>query len=360
MHQFIMNTQKIYLVCSKSLYNNEIFNLHGPHNRDNCLYPYYLFKEKIKEKGISIDTFDFLNKDSKEDYALVFFDMPRNMDYYLKNHKNAKKFLIVYESPIKNADNQKIENYQYFNKVFTWNTKVVDDSSIDSKNSLQVNSGQAKKIFWVPYSQKIPKDNYFDLSKKNKLLTAIFGHKLQTNPIELYSERIKAIEWFQENRSEDFDLYGEGWNEHYFKDKLFHLNRIKFLKKLFKPSFPSYKGAVEGKKETYQNYKFALCYENAEYEGYITEKIFDCFFGSVVPIYLGAQNVADFIPENTFIDKRRFKTYEELYNFIKNMPDEEYKKYIEAIKSYLEGEKIYPFSSEYFANTISEEISKSL
>src|SRR3989344_4259293 len=336
--------QKLYLVCSKSLYNNEIFNLHGPHNRDNCLYPYYLFKEKLKEKGISIDTFDFLNKDSKEDYALVFFDMPRNMDYFLKNHKNTKKFLIVYESPIKNANNQKIEDYQYFEKVFTWNTKVVDD----------------KKIFWVPYSQKIEKDINIDLSNNKKLVSAIFGYNLQTSKIELYSERIKAIKWFQKNHPEDFDLYGAGWSEHYFKDTLYQLNRIKILKKIFKPNFPSWKGEIKNKEETYQNYKFAICYENSVHEDYISEKIFDCFFARVVPIYLGASNVTDYIPKEAFIDKRDFRTYEELYSYLKNMPDEEYLKYIEAIKSYLEGEKIYPFSSEYFANTISEEISKSL
>lgn len=42
-------------------------------------------------------------------------------------------------------------------------------------------------------------------------------------------------------------------------------------------------------------------------KGYITEKIFDCFFPGVIPIYWGAENVTDYIPQDTFIDRRNLK-----------------------------------------------------
>jgi len=340
-----MNIKKIYLVCSKFFYKNLIFDIKNPVNRDNCLYLYYLLKQKFRENGFDLNTYDYFNKNAPEDYALLFLDSPKNINYYLKNHPGAKKFLIAYESPIKNTENQKAENHRYFEKIFTWNDALADNL----------------KYFRLSYAQKIPKNSSFDINKKTKLCAAIFGHKLQTAPKELYSERIKAIRWFEKNNPEDFDLYGQGWNEHYFKDKLFHLNRIKFLKKLMiKPNFPSYKGYSKEKKETYKNYKFAICYENASFDSYITEKIFDCFFGGCVPIYLGAPNIADYIPENTFIDKRKFPTYEGLYLFIKNMPDNQYERYLEDIKNFLESDKIYPFSAEFFAATISKEIIKSI
>jgi len=333
----------LYLVCSKSLYKNEIFNIKSHHNRDNCLYHYYLFKEKLKEKGISIDTFDYFDKNKNEEYALVFFDFPRNFDVFLKDHPHSKKFLLVYESPIKVPQSQNTGNFKYFEKVFTWNTKLVNNIN----------------IFRLSYAQKIDVP-HTGASKKQKLLAMIAGHKLQTSKIELYSQRIEAIRWFEKNHPNDFDLYGEGWNEHYFKDSLYQLNRVKFLKKLFKPNFPSYKGMVKDKKTVYENYKFALCYENAEYPDYITEKILDCLIAGIVPIYLGAPNIANYVPKEAFIDKRKFKTYENLYSFIKNMPKEEYIKYVEAIKNYVESDKIYPFSAQYFAKTLSEEISKSI
>lgn len=79
-----------------------------------------------------------------------------------------------------------------------------------------------------------------------------------------------------------------------------------------------------------------------------------------MPIYLGAPNIADYILENAFIDKRNFKNYEELYSFIKNMPDKKYLAYLDAIKNFIQSDKIYPFSAECFANTLVKEITNSL
>ena len=77
-----------------------------------------------------------------------------------------------------------------------------------------------------------------------------------------------------------------------------------------------------------------------------------------MPIYLGAPNITTFIPQNTFIDKRQFKTYDELYNFLTNINEETYNKYLENIKNFIKSDKIIPFSAEYFASTIMNEIIK--
>jgi|SRR3989344_1560068 len=339
-----MNSMKnVFLICSnKVFYQNNIFKLDNPDNRDNCLYPYYLLQKELAKKGISLNTYDYL-KEGMDDYGLLFFDFPKNMDYYLQKHKNIDKFLLVYESPIKNPANQKTENHAFFKKIFTWNEALVDN----------------KKYFKVNYAQLVPKEPDYNMREKNKLCAAIFSHKMQSHPNELYSERMKAIRWFEALHPQDFDLYGEGWDRYYFKNRLFHLNRLKFITKLLKPDFPSYKGPAQEKKQTYEKYRFAICYENSSFPNYITEKIFDCFFGFCVPIYLGASNINDHIPQNTFIDKRNFESYEALYAFIKNMPDSEYEKYLQEIKKFLESEKMYPFTAEYFAKTISEELAKS-
>ena len=135
------------------------------------------------------------------------------------------------------------------------------------------------------------------------------------------------------------------------------LNRLKWLTKLLAPYYPSYKGKVGSKKATYQKYKFSICYENAkDFNGYITEKILDGFLGDTVPVYLGAPNITSHIPKNTFIDKRDFKTYEELYRYIKNMPENEYKNYLDSINKFLKGKDAYPFSAQCFADTLIGEI----
>ena len=43
------------------------------------------------------------------------------------------------------------------------------------------------------------------------------------------------------------------------------------------------------------------------FAGYISEKIFDCFFAGTVPLYLGAPDIEDYIPADTFIDLRQFR-----------------------------------------------------
>lgn len=56
------------------------------------------------------------------------------------------------------------------------------------------------------------------------------------------------------------------------------------------------------------------------------------------------------------IDRRNFESYEELYNYLKNMSDKEYLDYMDAIKDFIESDKIYPFSAECFAETLINEI----
>lgn len=337
-----MPIQKLYFVCPKFHYKNDIFDLQSKNNWDNALYPYHLLKEKLREKGIEFNTFDYFNNDPEGTYALLFFDFPRNMDEFLKNHKNAKKFLFVYESPIKNEGNQKTENYQYFDKVFTWNKELVDN----------------QKVFHVAYARKFPE--VLPINNPQKLATGIFGNKAQRNRLELYSERVRAIRWFEKNHLEDFDLYGAGWDQYYFQGIFSKLNKLTALRKLLKPNYPSYGGFINHKKEVYPNYKFSICYENSAHQDYITEKILDCLILGIVPVYLGAPNIADYVPKEAFIDKRDYKTYGELYTYLKNMPQEKYNGYISAIKNFVEGERSNIFKAETFANIISDEISKSL
>jgi len=199
------------------------------------------------------------------------------------------------------------------------------------------------------------------MSKKEKLCTLIAGNKYKSGLGELYSERINAIRWFEKNHLEDFDLYGLGWGKYNFKGVFSRLNKYEYLKSFFKVYYPSYKGAIFSKKNILEKYRFSICYENCmNAEGYITEKIFDCFFSSCVPIYLGAPNVEEHIPSNTFIDKRNFKTYEELYEFLKSINESKYKQYLLNIRNFLISDKIKEFSLEYFTSTIINEILKDI
>jgi hypothetical protein len=104
-----------------------------------------------------------------------------------------------------------------------------------------------------------------------------------------------------------------------------------------------------------------ICYENVkDSPGYITEKIFDAFFSGCVPIYWGAKNITEYIPEGTFIDRRLFVNTAEMYEYIKGISEDEYIGYQNKILQFLSSERSNQFSYDYFVNTIVETIAADL
>lgn len=79
---------------------------------------------------------------------------------------------------------------------------------------------------------------------------------------------------------------------------------------------PSYQGVFDGgpwKKSTVEmvdRYLFYFCPDNTYHPlwswGYLGENIFRAFKAKTVPIYLGCYNIQEYIPEDLFIDFRRF------------------------------------------------------
>ncbi len=314
---------------------------------DNLNYPFVLLAERLKAMGHTVATIDTADLAAFD--AIVFVEFPGQNNPYLtklieQGFKNL--YLVLFESPIIKPDNYATENHRHFKKIFTWQDGIIDN----------------KKYFKIQYAHQIPAQLHFDIATKEKLCTVISSNKSMAFPNELYSERVRAIRWFEQNHPQEFDLFGKGWDRYNFEGtflgiKIARLNRLTFLTKLLAPHYPSYKGAVSSKRETFSKYRFSICYENVkDIQGYITEKIMDSFLAGCVPIYLGTDNITDHIPLNTFVDKRAFATYEKLYAYIKNMPEQEYLGYLRAIESFLESPKAKPFSADYFANLLIQEI----
>lgn len=323
-----------------SLNRNRMFRELSSGLGDDLLFPIVNLGKRLLERG---HTFSTIDMDALESFdAVVFLDFPpENNDFFrrLTASRFQNLYLIIFESSIHRPENFDPRNHLFFKKVFTW-----DDALVDGDKFIKMN-----------FAQKIPSDIELSAEARSRLCAAIFSNKSSDHPQELYSERIKAIRWFEAHHPEDFDLYGIGWNEFTFKGPrlIRALNRVRSLRKLFAPRYPSYRGPVKSKRETLSGYKFAISYENAKgFQGYITEKIFDSFFAGCVPIYIGATNVSEHIPSNCFIDLRRFRGYDDLYEFMSRMPDEVYRRYLDNIMEFVRGPKINPYSAEFFAETL--------
>lgn len=344
---------KLFLIDSheKRLYKNGIF--------DTKVDPYFNIWKKIKRylltKNIILDTID-LHPVEKAD-RIFFFDHQTfslfnyGLSPYLKlciqkKIPKEKLNLIITESPIMKPETWMIKNHQYYGKVFTWDDALVDN----------------KKYFHYLWLQNIEYIKQAKVSFENKkLIVLINAQKTNYLPNELYSLRIKAIRYFEKKYPEDFDLYGVGWKKpldlkfvysalksNPFKILIFLKDYVDSLR-----GFPSYKGKVADKIGALTRYKFCLCFENMkDIDGYITEKIFDCFKANCVPIYYGASDINDYIPSNTFIDFRQFKNFYEMHKYLAQINEKVYNEYLINIEKIFNSGQLEKWSYESYISNV--------
>ena len=158
---------------------------------------------------------------------------------------------------------------------------------------------------------------------------------------ELYSLRLNSIVYFA--KYNDFHLYGRNWEKWYFG--------IPYFK--HKIALSKYLGSVKNKIECLSKYRFAICFENAIYEGYITEKIFDCFFGGCIPIYYGAPDIDSYIPSNCFINFSDFNyNFPKLEEFLLNFTETDYNIMKFNIVNFLYSDKFKIFTHTFYSNQL--------
>jgi hypothetical protein len=152
-----------------------------------------------------------------------------------------------------------------------------------------------------------------------------------------YQARLRAIEAF--SGLDDFDLYGEGWDKrHAAVDPGLHAAAQRV-----------YRGTVADKLSPLAGYRFGLVFENTRFPGYISEKLFDCFFARCIPIYSGAPDVAQYVPPAAFIDAREFRSFAELEHFLRGVTEVDGKRYVDAAHGFLASAAYQSFCADRFA-----------
>lgn len=334
----------------KSYLNDSVFKA----KKDDWNPIYISLKNFLKTKKIDIHTIDIAPKQSP--YKYIYFDLPYPWQtwslYYWKTIllNREKNILFCGEPPNILPFNYMKLLHIFFSKVYTWNDGLVDNEQSSSASKKYFKFRLPKRTVGInTQAKKFANKKFLTLINTNKSpfypfeLLSSFGR-------ELYSERIKAIEFFEQRIPNRFYLYGKGWNQ----PKRYNISeKILGFKK-----YTTYKGEVGNKIKTLSNFKFCICFENlTDVDGYITEKIFDCFKARCVPVYWGASNIEKYIPNECFIDFRQFNNFEKLLKHLDSIDEKKYASYIKNIEKLLKDKKFIDYwFEEGFAKFFLKEV----
>jgi len=319
---------KHVLFCVDDIYTgNELFNRRSPLNRDDRLELSCRLQEELACDGYQLDTLDqgdihtadvivfvelYLLKPIFGRYLWSCYGKPvanhRLTELFRALPRTAKRVLLLQEPPSVCPHNFQRPFHRYFDTILTWN-----DDFIDNRKYFKFNFAQPD---WhietpVPFADRA-------------FCALIASDKTSTHPHELYSARVQVIEFFQRAHPDLFDLYGSGWER-----------------------YPVFRGRAADKLQTLSRYKFNICYENNHHlRGYVSEKIFDSLRAFCVPVYWGADNIAEYVHPEAFIDRRNFKSTDALFDYLSQMNAAEYQQYLAAIARYLSSPTYQQFSME--------------
>lgn len=301
--------------------NDRIFENGSSDYINGLLKPYIEFREVFMRNGHSIHTIDKYMDDYENIDFFLFFTL--DWSIYHKVVKAGKSDRMVYctAEPPSVYEYNSDKGYRILKHIFpyimTWNDDWIDNVSVFKRN--------------IPYFYKNQIDSSIEFKDKN-LLTCICGNKKTSYNGELYSEREKAILYFEKYHPEEFRFFGTGWDE---------------------KKHSCYGGRVNSKAEVYNLFKFAICFENiGGLNGYITEKILDCLACGIVPIYAGAPDIDQYIPNSCFINMSDFSSYDELYKYMNAITVDEYNNYLVKADEFCHSDGMDLFSGSRYAECI--------
>lgn len=321
-----------------SSFNLDLFNNNISSNEISYSNPFFYIKKELERIGFKIKIND-INADISSIYACVILRKLNKKELKFIR-MSPKNILYIFEPKVVDKKMYEFAKLKTFNKVYTF-----DDDLIKNKRF-------SKFYYPNPDIDKFPKIN-----EKSKLKTVclISANKCSSNDGELYSLRRKAITFF-DGFDNYFDLYGKGFDQNIvscFGDNI--LQRI--LRRLFLRNHQNflinnYRGIAKNKIETVSRYKYSFVTENSKAQkGYITEKIFDSFIAGTIPIYFGPENITDYIPQNCFIDFRKFDSLYSLKSYIDQISTKEYNYFLDNIIRFLYSNRYEKFTQSSFVKS---------
>ncbi|HYM24404.1 MAG TPA: glycosyltransferase family 10 [Vicinamibacterales bacterium] len=336
---------------------NRLFDTGNVHNVDGAHAPYFYLKELFTSQGIDVNTADYLVEGKKRNKLNAYFSLGITTNYR-RLARERDVILSAYftmDAPI----------------VMPSHFKGLRTASRDFKRIYSYSTPEALAPFGcrglkfeklhIPYCFDRVFPELWANENRKFLCLLNYNRLCRRTWRELYTARLEACEYF--SRFNEIDMFGFAWDrlpyvvgESWIPATLRRVSRLVQERTPILNRHPYQKlidrvwrGPAESKYVTQSQYTFTICYENMDLEGWLNENIFDCFLVGTIPIYLGAPDITDYVPENCFINRRRFKTYDDLRACLHALGPAEIRRYKENARDYLASARFAPFRKESFA-----------
>ncbi len=338
---------------------DDLFDPNSPRNRDDCLEPFRVMREYALKKGIELHTADIVVKTGLQpDFSLHIESELVNIGHV------SPEYLIRFETPLTVPLNAEAKYLNHFKGIFTWDLDLLEGRGSNNAYQLIAKDRLIEVRTPNPMPCAIKAGELLPSYSERDIFCCLIASNRHANlpdQRELYSERAKAIRWFEKNAPKKFRLYGNGWtvpekrlgllgNFRYRLEKV-----VPFLMR--RPVFSSYQGPTKTKQSVLLGSKFCICFENArDIRGYLTEKIFDCLFAGCIPIYWGDPEVKKWVPRDCFIDFKDFNSYEDLFTYLREITPDRFQEIQKSGQNFLGSQKFFPHSSQRFSEIIIDRI----
>jgi hypothetical protein len=341
---------------------------HGSGAGDSILGPYVMLRSVLNEQGVDVHTADLLDvrAAARSRNLFVSTGSTRRFARIARRGDVTMSAFFVLECPA--VAGQMFAKLPAASRVF--------------RRMFAFNDGTALAPFlseplrFEPIRFPYPFEGVDDVAwsrRERSFLVMINANKsLPAGAEELYSERLRAIEFF--GRTGELDLYGVGWDGPAYRVgrgtwipgtlRRFGRQAEHWLSRLHPDPLlvaarRVWRGSASSKLDVLSRYRFSICIENQELEGWVTEKVLDCLRAGCVPVYRGAPDIETWIPRECFVDLRAFGGYDELREYLHSLSDRDVQAYREAGREFLGSERFRPFSPrsfvEVFARIVAED-----
>jgi hypothetical protein len=339
----------------------------NPFAGDDILAPYVAVRDRLVADGFEVKTADALPEipDGKRRLLISFGAPDRTIPHTVARYRALARrpdvilsSFVAMECPV--VEPRMFEALPDFAKLFR---RVLSWSDSESLLPFTHRPVAVQRFCW-PQSFDAVSERLWDV-KERKFLMMMNANKLpRLYRDELYTARLSAVQFF--HGFSEIDLYGRNWDRaptrvgktrtpyvlRRFASRAWEWRQRHWPDPTYVAVAQASRGAAKSKSETMSEYRFALCFENSILRGWMTEKLFDCFFVGTIPVYWGAPDVLDWVPAETFIDMRQFAGLPELRKFLHAITPQQADRYREAARAYLQSPQFDPFRRATFADML--------